>query len=97
MAFRVDRVELYSDGIEKMMQLPVVREALRKQADAIANRGKSLAGSGEVADTIFAEDGTRPKGRPYSRAVSDPGRFSPRMPGKYDRRRMLTQAADIRY
>lgn len=95
MAWQVTRVQLYHDEIAKMMGLPKVRAELRNQANQIAAAAKSLAGGGEVADTIFVEDGTRPKGRPFARAVSDPGRFSGRMPGKRDRRAILQQAADL--
>lgn len=95
MSWQVTRVQLYHDEIGRMMELPQVRGALVVQANRIAAAAKGLAGSGEVADTIFVEDGTRPKGRPFARAVSDPGRFSQRMPGKRDRRAILQQAADL--
>lgn len=91
----VTRVQIYQQEIPRILGLPKVRAALRQQADRIAASAKSLAGSGEVSNTIFVEEGTRPKGRPFARAVSDPARFSARMPGKRDRRAILQQAADL--
>lgn len=63
------RVELYYDGIGEAMRLNRVREALSRQAEGITRRARGLSeGTGA---TVYTESGTRPKGRPYARTVSD--------------------------
>ena len=93
---QVTRVQLFHDAIGEVMRLPKVRDALHRQAAAIADRARGQAGSGQVADSIFVVDGTRPKGRPYSRAVSDPGTGTRTGVGKNERRLLLLRSADAR-
>lgn len=63
----------YEEGRE-IMQLPAVRDALKKHADRILPVAKKRAT--DVGEDSFAKDlkvveGTRPKGRPYARVIAD--------------------------
>lgn len=63
----------YREGTE-ILQLPAVRQALAKAANRVAPRAKSIArgeGLSEFAAAITVQDGTRPKGRPYSYVLAD--------------------------
>ena len=50
------------------MQSQPVRAALHNRAEKILNRGKQLAAQNEDTQgmSLWIEDGTRPKGRPFS-------------------------------
>lgn len=63
------RIELYYDGIGAAMRLSPVRTALRRQAESITARARGLSENPNA--TITTESGTRPRGRPYARTVSD--------------------------
>ncbi|MCF7550973.1 hypothetical protein [Pseudonocardia sp. WMMC193] len=94
------RVQLNFDGIRQVMQLPVVREALTARARPIAARAAAIAsgqGLPEVSSSIDVENGTRPRGRTYSRVVSAPPNSLTRgqSVSSTDRRRILARAADI--
>lgn len=54
-----------------IMRSRAVRAKLAQVADEIAQRAETIASSEGAAVNIEREDGTRPKGRPYSR-VSAP-------------------------
>jgi hypothetical protein len=53
------------------MRLPAVRAGLRAKAEALARRADALGASEGVKMASRVKDGTRPKGRPYSRIESD--------------------------
>lgn len=91
---RVRVVQNYA-GIGEVMRLPKVRAALRSQAGGIAAKARSLDAAEGGDATISVEEGTRPRGRPYARAVSDDadGEFGT---SKTARRRVLGRAANIR-
>jgi hypothetical protein len=94
------RVQLNYAGIREVQQLPVVRAALSARSRPIAARARSIAagqGSRAIADSITTEDGTRPKGRSYSRVVSRPTAEvqRDRTATPTARRRVLARAADI--
>lgn len=65
------RVRLSSELIVQAMQSQTVRAAVAARADRIASRAKKIAQDEEVDVTITRTDGTRPKGRPFSRVTSD--------------------------
>lgn len=65
------RVQLHYNGIGDVMRSTQVRSALRAQSETIAARARSISASEHVTSTIGTEHGTRPQGRPYSRATSD--------------------------
>lgn len=50
-----------------------VRRALREKAKPIAARARRIAASEGVDVEVSVSDGTRPKGRPYSRVSMTPG------------------------
>ncbi|MDT0381431.1 hypothetical protein RM572_21975 [Streptomyces sp. DSM 42041] len=61
-------------GIGEVMRSKQVRGALRKVADQVEPRAKSLARtevSDEFAEAIRVEEDTRPKGRPTARVIAD--------------------------
>ena len=65
------RVRISNELIVAAMQSDKVRTALAARADQIATRARAIADDEEVEVTITRKDGTRPKGRPYSRVTSD--------------------------
>lgn len=63
------KVTISNDFIVEAMQSETVREALKARAARIAARARALA-SAEAPDMRIEQiDGTRPKGRPYSRVT----------------------------
>lgn len=58
------------ETIVEAMQSKTVRAALAARADKIANTAKSIASNEKAKVDIEREDGTRPKGRPFSRVYS---------------------------
>ena len=91
------QVELSYKEIQRIMQSAPVRAALQKQAQIIAGEANRIAAA-EGLDTYQAvvESGTRPKGRPYSRAISYQGAEFEWGTSKTERRRILGRAADLR-
>lgn len=65
------RVRLSGDLIVEAMQSKAVRDGVAARADRIASRAEKIAREEEVEVTITRTDGTRPKGRPFSRVTSD--------------------------
>lgn len=58
--------------IEAAMRHPSVREKLAERADAVAARARQLsAAAGRDSGAISRASGTRPKGRPYERVLSE--------------------------
>lgn len=88
------RVQLNPQGIGQVMGLPQVRQALRAQAMLIAPRARQIAAAEQVDTEITVTDGTRPRGRSYSR-VSSTNVAAEFGAGKTARRRILGRAADI--
>jgi hypothetical protein len=87
----MSRVEMKPGGILLVMQSPTVRTALRKRAEAIAARA-----NGEDAELrARVQEGTRPKGRPFARAISETGAAKEWGTDKTARRRTLGRAAGI--
>lgn len=87
-------------GIREVMQSDKVREALHHHAEQILPRAKELAKAAklpEFAVSLKVEDGTRPKGRPYSRVTADhpDGEKIEWGDTNTNRRRILGQAANI--
>ncbi|MBW8171795.1 hypothetical protein K0651_01865 [Ornithinimicrobium sp. Arc0846-15] len=60
-----------NEFIERAMQAPAVRAGLSARADKVSTRAKAIAASEDVDMKIQRRDGTRPKGRPYSRVSTD--------------------------
>lgn len=61
-------------GIGDVMRSDEVRAALHDTAEQVWARAKSFAGEAKLdayEASLRVEDGTRPKGRPYSRVVAD--------------------------
>lgn len=63
--FRISR-----ELIEEAMRSKAVRDGLAAKADKVAAAAKSIASAEAPKTEITREDGTRPKGRPYSRVLS---------------------------
>lgn len=83
------RVTITSDFIVEAMQSQPVRDGLKARADRIAVAARAI----DPEADIQRSDGTRPKGRPYSRVTSDD------VPGEWGdsntaRRRTLGRAAE---
>jgi hypothetical protein len=53
--------------VQQILQSPGVRRKLAEVADRKARQAVAVAASERVAVPVLREDGTRPKGRPYSR------------------------------
>ena len=85
------RVELHFAGIGEAMRSRQVREGLREKADEIASRARRI--DPEFGEGVRVEDGTRPRGRPYSRVVHDTGADMEFGSSKTERRRVLGRAA----
>lgn len=88
------RIELHYDGIREVMQSREVRRALREQAERVASRARQI--DAEFGEGVRVEDGTRPRGRPYSRVVHDTGAEMEWGTSRTERRRVLGRAADIK-
>lgn len=89
----------WREGTE-ILQLDGVRKALHQTAEKIAPRAKSIArseGFDEFAASITVEDGTRPKGRPYSYVLADTPEGERREYGDSNtgRRRILRRAGGV--
>ncbi len=67
----LQRMRVSSELIEAAMTSVATRARLAQVADRMASRAESLASAEGVRMEVSREDGTRPKGRPYSRVVSD--------------------------
>lgn len=65
------RVSLSGQLTRAAMQSDPVRAALEEKAHKLANRAESLGASEDVDMACSVESGTRPKGRPFSRVLSD--------------------------
>ena len=86
------RFTISSDLIVEAMQSDTTRAALAARADAIAGRAEQIAANEGVDAQIEREDGTRPKGRPYSRVSAD---ASQEWGNRYSERlRILGRAAE---
>jgi len=62
------------EGIGELMRSADVRAALHDTAEQVWARAKSFAGEAKLdayEASLRVEDGTRPKGRPFSRVVAD--------------------------
>lgn len=88
------RVQLYYDGIGEVMRLPKVRGALAAQANGISGRARAISQAEGVPAAIRTETGTRPRGRPYARTLSNAAgaEFGS---SNTKRRRVLARAAGI--
>lgn len=64
-------VRISYEFVRAAMQSDPVRAALEEKAHNLANRAESLGASEDVDMACSVESGTRPKGRPFSRVVSD--------------------------
>lgn len=94
------RVQLNPAGIREAMQGPQVRAGLSARAAPIAARARQLAASQgltAVGAGIRVEDGTRPRGRPFSAVVSPNSAAVEAEHGATPttRRRLIQRAADI--
>ncbi|MFC5992947.1 hypothetical protein ACFQE5_01830 [Pseudonocardia hispaniensis] len=65
------RFTVHFEGVGEVMRAPGVRAELRAAAGRVAGRARSIAAAEGVAASITTSDGTRPRGRPYSRVASD--------------------------
>lgn len=61
------RVTVSRETVFRAMQSKPVRDALRAKAEQVRQAAERLAREEEVEGDLAVEDGTRPKGRPYSR------------------------------
>lgn len=55
--------------VREAMQSAAVRAALHRKAVEVEARAKSIAGTEGLSGEMSVKDGTRPKGRPYSRVT----------------------------
>lgn len=85
-------VRISRELIESAMQAQAVRDGLAARADRVAASAKSIAASEAPEVEITREDGTRPKGRPFSRIYSSDvdGEFGT---SRTEQRRILGRAA----
>jgi hypothetical protein len=61
-------------GIGQLMRSQEVREELPPVAEGVRKRAKAIASAGgnpELGDSYRVETGTRPRGRPYARIITD--------------------------
>ena len=65
------KVTISGEFIVKAMQSATVRKALAERADRVAQRAEQIAAQEEVDAEFTRTDGTRPKGRPFSRVSTD--------------------------
>lgn len=65
------RLEYYGTTTKAAMQSDPVRAALEAKARKLASRADSLGTSEGVDMSCTVDSGTRPKGRPYSRVLSE--------------------------
>lgn len=63
-------VRISYEFVREAMQSGAVRASLRAKADKVATRADALGSSEGVKIDAKVSDGTRPKGRPYSRVES---------------------------
>lgn len=87
------RVELTYEFIKKAAQSAQVRAALSVKARKVQNRAEAIAASENVKLNSSVRDGTRPKGRPYSR-VESPNVSQEWGSSSTARRRILGRAAE---
>lgn len=95
------RFEFDPSCLPQIMRSQTVRGALRKQADAIVPRARSLARSeisDEFADSIRVSEETRPRGRPTAKVIADREDAADHEYGttSTERRRLLGRAARTR-
>ncbi len=64
------RLQVSYEFVKEAAQSPSVRAALAARAAKVQRRAESLAKSEDVALDSKITNGTRPKGRPYSRVES---------------------------
>ncbi|MFE9937390.1 hypothetical protein [Streptomyces hirsutus] len=92
------RFEFDPTCLPEVMRSEPVRGALRKKAEEIVPRAKSLARSEigeEFADSITVSEETRPRGRPTAKVIADREDASDHEYGtsSTERRRVLGRAA----
>jgi hypothetical protein len=85
-------------GIGEIMRSDEVRAGLHATAEALLPKAEALAKDAnlpEYAASLRVEDGTRPKGRPYSRLIADDPAATAHEHGDthVERRRILGQTA----
>lgn len=88
-------------GIGETMRDDEVREALHRQAEKILPQAKRLASAAklpQLAAAMEIEDGTRPRGRPFSRVIVNHHEGEKHEFGDNNttRRRILGQAANVK-
>lgn len=89
------------DGIRELMQSDEIRAELHDVAEKILPVAQRLAGAAKqhaFQAALKLQDGTRPKGRPYSRVIADypDGEKVEFGDTAHARRRILGQAANIK-
>lgn len=91
----IRRLTIQFEGVGNAMRLPGVHQALRREAEALAQRARSINAAEDVPATVRVEQGTRPTGRPYARVLSDAAdaEFGT---SRTARRRVLGRAAEQR-
>lgn len=87
-------------GIGQLMRSPEVRARLAARAQPIVGTARAIArsaGDADLADSYRAEQGTRPRGRPYARIITDHSAGEAREYGDegVDRLRILGRAANV--
>ena len=87
------RVILTYEFIREAAQNPKTRRALHDKAVQVQRRAEGIARGDNVTLNSKVVDGTRPKGRPYSR-VESPNVAQEWGSSKVDRRRILGRAAE---
>ncbi|WP_394621299.1 hypothetical protein JNUCC0626_20040 [Lentzea sp. JNUCC 0626] len=87
------RVRISHDLFRQVVDLPAVRATLARTAREVAARAQALARQENAEATISVEDGTRPKGRSYSRVVADDYADHEFGTAKRKRTRLLGRAA----
>ena len=65
------KVTISGEYIVSVMQSEAVRRALAARADSVRVAAERIAADEEVDAEFTREDGTRPKGRPFSRVSTD--------------------------
>lgn len=89
----------FAEG-EDLLAMDGVREALHQEAEkrlAVARQLAEADGMSQFASSLRVEDGTRPKGRPYSQVVADDPQGEAVEFGDTDteRRRILGRAGNV--
>ena len=68
----MSELKISSEYIRQAMQHEWVRQKLAERADQVAARARHLAtAAGRDSGAISRASGTRPKGRPYERVLSE--------------------------